>query len=310
MGRKYFKITRMDIKVPILFITFNRFETTKISFEQIAKYKPTKLFIASDGGRDSKETDLVNNIRNYILNNINWDCDVKTFFNDSNNGCKFGPSKAITWFFDNVTEGVIIEDDCVIDITFFEFCEYILPYYRNNESIFHIDAANFCESKNDPNTYHYSHYALIWGWATWSRAWKFYDIHMNDFNQFKSNNFLNTIFLDYRTQKYWYKELSKALEQTFNSWDYQWFYSIWKNNGIIIRPNINLIKNIGFDINATHTSRSKRIYQNMILGNVVKPYKHPLKIDISYDIDYKCSKKRFNINSFFIKYINRIFNYN
>jgi hypothetical protein len=176
----------MNNKVPILFLTFNRYEETVKSFEKIIEYKPTQLFLASDGPRNNKtgEKDVVTCIREYIISKIDWPCKIYTRFNEKNEGCKYAVSNSITWFFDNVEYGIIIEDDCLVDISFFHFCNQLLTDYKDNEFVWHIDGSNFITNSLNSNTYHFSKYFLIWGWATWRRAWKKYSISMEGFDSF------------------------------------------------------------------------------------------------------------------------------
>jgi hypothetical protein len=298
-------------KSPVLFITFNRFIETKLVFNKIREYKPNIFYISSDGPRldNDKEDNIVYSIRNYILNNIDWECEVHTLFQDSNLGCKSAVSGAINWFFRNVDEGIILEDDCLPSISFFLFCEKILSKYRYDPQVYHIDGSNFCDPV-DKMLYHYSRYALIWGWASWRRAWFKYNIEMIDYPHYKSINFLDNIFTKKYERKFWYKNLDLAYNNKIDTWDYQWFYAIWKNEGLTIRPNYNMIKNIGFNKNATHTTNSNKVLDSMISHEIDLSLITPTSIYTNSKLDEQTSKKRFNLGkSFFQLFFEKLIYY-
>ncbi len=300
----------MNNKVPILFLTFNRYEETVKSFEKIIEYKPTKLFLGSDGPRINKigERDVVTCIREYIISKIDWPCEIYTRFNEKNEGCKYAVSNSITWFFDNVEYGVIIEDDCLVDVSFFHFCNQLLMEYKDNEVVWHIDGSNFISNSLNSNTYHFSKYFLIWGWATWRRAWKKYSISMEGFDSFINTRSLNKVFNSNLELKYWEKQLKSAYLNQIDTWDYQWFYTIWRYNGLSIRPDVNLVQNIGFSESATHTKKSNQSYANMIAGEIQFPLVPNFEFIQNKINDIKCSQKRFNIIPIYQKVFNKIFN--
>lgn len=242
--------------IPILLIIFNRPKQTNQVMNMIRKYKPKDLFIASDGPRESniRDQQLCKETKNIALS-IDWECEVHTLFRDQNLGCGLGPSSAITWFFENVDEGIILEDDCLPSISFFKFCEELLAYYRENPKIMHISGNNFQYGRKRGNaSYYFSRYSHNWGWATWRRAWKFFDYSI--------------IPMDERKQ----------------IWDMQWELSIEKHKGVSILPNINLVQNIGFGPDATHTKQIAR-YSFLQAQEISFPITHPKRIKINRNAD-------------------------
>ena len=237
----------------VLFIVFNRFETTREVFDSIKKARPPRLYIASDGARPSKgdEDKKVKKIREYIIANIDWKCDVKTLFREENIGCRLAVSGAISWFFRNEEMGIILEDDCLPSQSFFWFCEEMLKKYKNDKRIFYVTGYNsqnvWNASKHD---YFFSHIGSIWGWATWRRSWNEYDINMSDIDRFiDSNGFINLF-----GNKIAKARMSEILgSRAIDTWDYQFSYAAHKNNGLACIPSCSLIKNIGFEEDATHT---------------------------------------------------------
>lgn len=169
-----------SFNVPILFIIFNRPETTKAVFHEIRKNQPFQLFVAADGPRREIFEDIENcrKVRE-IIQLIDWECNVQTLFRDENLGCKIAVSSAIDWFFSQVDEGIILEDDCLPDQSFFPFCQELLEKYRYDAKIMMIGGSNFQFNKNKfEYSYYFSRYFHIWGWASWKRAWQFYDVEM------------------------------------------------------------------------------------------------------------------------------------
>lgn len=263
---------------PILFLIFNRLDTTKQVFDVIRQVQPQRLYIASDGSRSDRpgEAEKVQSVRDYVLEGINWDCEVKTLFRERNLGCRVAVSSAIDWFFDHEPEGIILEDDCLPDSTFFAYCQDLLEYYRHDEQVMAISGDNFqFGRKRTDYSYYFSRYIHIWGWATWRRAWQHYNVSMKDWPTFRVNKSLKTILKDSRAVAYWTKIFNKTYEGTVETWDYQWLLASWIQNGFSIIPNVNLVANIGFGEGATNTAEKKSKYANMVVQAIELPLKHP-----------------------------------
>lgn len=284
------------LETPILFLIFNRPDTTKSVFEEIRKQKPKYLFIAADGARKYivGETEKCAATRDLVINNIDWDCEVKTLFRNENLGCGHAVSKAITWFFDHVEHGIILEDDCLPHSSFFNYCQEMLEKYKDNENIFSINGSNLqAKASLSDGSYSFSHYAYVWGWASWRRAWKFYDFDLKDLEKFKAKNLINKI--DNRTifKKYWIAVFEQVKNKKIDTWDYQWSFSIWNHQGMTIMPNVNLISNIGFGVEATHTTGSSP-FQNLTAKDI-GDISHPKNIAVNKKVDKYISKEIFNI---------------
>lgn len=281
------------METPVLFIIFNRPETTKKVFEVISQIKPKKLFIAADGPREDKpgEKELCEETRKIVIEKIDWPCEVKILFRDKNLGCGKAVSSAIDWFFDNVEEGIILEDDCLPDPSFFRFCTELLERYRFDDKIFMISGDNFLPKSLRPKeSYYFSQIPHIWGWATWKRAWKKYDFEMTDFPLFREEKTIEKIWVDKKVQKYWLEKLSITFSGELNTWDYQWVYTIWKNSAYSIAPNKNLISNIGFDNNGTNTTNIKDSSANIPLEKMCFPMTGNPNTVYIYGDDYENKK--------------------
>jgi hypothetical protein len=264
------------LNVPLLFLIFNRPDTTQQVFDEIRKAQPAQLFVAADGPRKNQVADyeLCKKTRE-IIRQVDWDCRVFTRFQDENLGCRHAVSSAITWFFSNVEEGIILEDDCIPDQSFFRFCQELLEKYRDDERIMMVSGNNFQFGKRRTNySYYFSKYFHIWGWATWKRAWNYYDVDMKSWPKIKDGRWLIDIVKDKNAEKFWEKIFENTYRGTINTWDFQWVFSCWIQNGLAILPNVNLVKNIGFDGNATHT-KGKNKQANLSVNSIHFPLKNP-----------------------------------
>jgi len=253
------------LKTPILFIIFNRPDTTQKVFDEIKKVKPLKIFIAADGPRNDKKNDAKNcQETRKIINQINWDCEIFTLLREQNLGCKIAVSSAISWFFQHIEKGIILEDDCLPDQSFFWYCQQLLEKYIHDERIMMISGDNFQDGiKRGEQSYYFSRLSHIWGWATWRRAWKYYDVHMKNFPEFHTQNQIKHIFDDQFAQQYWVIIFKNVYNNKIDTWDYQWTYTVFSQNGLSIMPNCNLISNIGFGQKATHVKEKSNKCANM-----------------------------------------------
>ncbi|MDR2057984.1 MAG: glycosyl transferase [Dysgonamonadaceae bacterium] len=231
----------------ILLLIFNRLDTTQKVFEKIRSAKPKRLYVAADGPRDADEAQKCEIVRNTIINQIDWECSLKTLFRDKNWGCREGVTQAISWFFENEIEGIILEDDCLPSDSFFGFCSQLLEKYRYDERIGHISGSNDqCGNKRGDGTYYFSALTGVWGWAGWRRVWKDYDIEMKSYPLFEQFNYLEKMPSHAPFWAYWRHKFKTHYEnKSFNSWDFQYAYLNLINNRLCINPNVNLTSNIG-----------------------------------------------------------------
>lgn len=272
-------ITHPPLHTAVLMVIFNRPQTTKIVFEAIRKAKPPRLYVAADGPRIGVDSDIVNcREAREIIKGVDWSCEVKTFFRDEDLGCGMGPSTAFSWFFEHEEEGIILEDDCVPSQNFFWFCEELLERYRHDSRVMHIGGNNFLNGwqKDDDYSYYFSKSGHIWGWATWRRAWKMFDYNITLYNKLKKKNYFENFFMNSLEKFYRLKKFEMTVNSTkIDWWDYQWDFARYVNSGLAIVPRKNLIKNIGFGANATHTHNSNHQNANMVADDIEFPLRHP-----------------------------------
>ncbi len=292
-----FKRTK-QLKTPVLFLVFNRPDTTKRVFETIKNARPPKLYVAADGPRLEKEGEdqKAQDVRE-IATAVDWDCEVKTLFRDQNIGCKEAVGSAISWFFEHEEEGIILEDDCVPDKSFFPFCQELLDKYRNDSRVMAISGDNFQEEQRQNRySYYFSRIPHCWGWATWRRAWQFYDINMEVWPEIQKNKLLNDIACgDELFVKYWSNIFTKCYEGKIDSWAYIWTLYCWVQSGLTILPNINLVSNIGFGERATHTKAKNCKYADLYAESIKLPLVYPPHMIRDYIADRYTDRNIFGI---------------
>lgn len=264
-------------KNAVLFLTFNRLDTAKQVLEQIRKARPPRLYFASDGPRSDKtgENAKVKAVQDYVLTHVDWDCEVKKLLRQKNLGCKKAVEEAITWFFDNETQGIILEDDCLPADDFFIFMDIMLDYHSQNKQIGMVAGhiAHYGKVKCK-----YSYYAdrlnTIWGWATWRRAWEHYDKNLTDWPDWKVSKKLETIF----PKKYaiaFDHRFTRVYNQKLSSWATAWSFTCIKNDLLCLHPTINLVTNIGYGMESTHTMSNESIWDRARIKRLALPIEHP-----------------------------------
>ena len=230
------------MKTPILFITFNRPEQTDRVFAEIRKARPEKLFIAADGPRNNRPGDIEKCAKTRkIIEKVDWPCNLKTLFQDKNLGCKIGATTAISWFFDHVEEGIILEDDCIPDQSFFPFCAEMLNHFKNEEKVVMICGYNINENSEIPYSYTFSRYGHLWGWASWRRVWKQYDVTMKVWKSKENRRKIKKAMGDRQHWNYRQWLYNETYHGRKDTWDYQWESYRLLHNQLSIIPATNMI---------------------------------------------------------------------
>ena len=270
----------------VLLIIFNRFDTAKKVLEAIREVKPPRLYFAADGPRKNKKGEYKKCMKaREIIKYVDWECEIKTLFREENLGCGKAVSGAIDWFFENEEDGIILEDDCLPNKSFFYYCEELLNYYKDNEKIMHI-GSNHMGQPYSEYTYNFTSIARCWGWASWRRAWKHFDYTLKRYDYKDIENKIDLIYKDKNMQHYWKSITLCMMNLGIDIWDYQWVISIIVNDGFCIDPNINLVSNIGFNREGTHTFDSDDKHANLPTFTIEKII-HPNKIERNMSIDEK-----------------------
>jgi hypothetical protein len=280
----------------ILFLIFNRPEATIQAFQRIREVKPARLYISGDGPRFLAEKAKCEKAR-AVVAMIDWPCQVFTRFSEENQGCRYGVSSGISWFFENEPEGIIIEDDCLMNLSFFRYADELLEKYRNDERIMHIGASNFQHSGfNIHQSYYFSRYNHIWGWATWRRAWKHYEVDMRQINTGDFKMRLAQLFERSAERSFWLEMFKYVRSGNINTWDYQWMFALWMHQGLAITPAVNLVSNIGFGAGGTNTQIGDGKFAGNKTISMAFPLKHPDKIEINKAADHYTGNYLFKIS--------------
>ncbi|TWU34414.1 class I SAM-dependent methyltransferase [Novipirellula artificiosorum] len=253
-----------SLDAAVAFITFNRPTETAQSFQSIREARPSKLFLISDAARPNApgEAEKVEASRR-IAENVDWDCEVVRIYASENLGCGRRVSSGITEAFEHVDRLIILEDDCIPDPTFFSYCKSLLDRYQDDTRVTGISGNNFQQGHaRGSASYYFSRYLHCWGWATWRRAWQNYDLSISKWPALRESGFLESVFPTTKERKHWTQLLDSVHEKKIDTWDFQWLLHCWSLGGLNAHPNENLVTNIGFGPNATHTTKGTP-YANM-----------------------------------------------
>lgn len=253
------------IEVPVLLLAYNRADLTRVVFSTIRGVRPRHLFVAADGPRPDRPDDPSKcAAARAETEAVDWPCEVQRRYLRRNLGCGRAVSSAISWFFDQVEEGIIVEDDVLPDASFFPFCAALLQRYRDQPRVMHIGGINLQFGRRRGwASYYASRYSHIWGWATWRRAWRHYDYRLDRLAEFGETRRIDTISPDAREQRFWMDTFGTHRQGLIDNWDAQWLFTVWDRDGIALLPNRNLICNIGVGPEATHTVRMNPRYVRM-----------------------------------------------
>jgi len=267
---------------PVLLLVFNRPDHTKRVFERLRSMRPQELFVSADGPRSHVDTDASRCAAvRAIIDRVDWPCTLRTNFLPENHGCRRAVQAGISWYFQHVESGIIIEDDCLPDPSFFTFCAELLERYRDDPEVMHIagnnPAPNAC--RDIEAAYLFSRFSFIWGWATWRRAWQLYDA---DFSGLETmlhdpSNGLSKLVQDAAAQRYLLDKFERTRTGDLDTWDYAWFFTILKNKGLCVVPKVNLVQNIGFDSDATHTQTGLTTGRSNEISSMEGALIHPVQ---------------------------------
>jgi hypothetical protein len=265
-----------SLTTPVALLIFNRPAQTRRVFAEIRQARPTKLLVVADGPRsDRPGEDAKCAESRAVISDVNWPCEVLTNYSDVNLGCKRRVSSGLDWVFDQVEQAIILEDDCLPHPSFFRYCQELLVKYADDQRIFHISGDHFrVKGPINPYSYYFSRFNFIWGWATWRRAWRYYDVEMKLWPTVRDGNWLADFLKDASEAARFTRSFESIYNGEIDTWDYQWGLACWIHHGLSIRPNVNLVSNIGFHAEATHT-KAETGAANLPTEVMLFPLRHP-----------------------------------
>jgi len=286
-------VSPTPLTTPVLFLIFNRPDTTQKVFNAIRQAKPKQLFVAADGPREGKEGEKEKcEQARKIIEQVDWDCEVKTLFRDKNLGCKVAVSSAIDWFFENVEEGIILEDDCLPNQSFFWFCQELLTKYKADNR---VGSINGCSVTDDDikieEDYFFCYFERIWGWATWRNIWKNFNVDIINWPKIKKEKIHYNFFHNTKQALFMEEVWDECYNNKIDTWDYQWLLFKLVNSYSAIVTKKNLVTNIGFSEDSTHTRDPNDGSANFLSHEIDFPLQHPAIFYINYKKDDYIFKK-------------------
>ena len=302
-----------NVQNPILIRFFNRPKKLKILMKVIKKVRPRTLYLVCDGPNNLKNKRLVEKSI-LIASDINWKCKLKKLFFKENLGGPKAGYEGICWFFNSVEQGIILEDDCIPNIDFFKFCDELLDYYKDDNRVGHITGSNFQNGNvRGDSSYYFSKYTHTWGWASWKRSVSNWNLVEKNWPKIKKKKLINNFYNSSNEKKYWEKIFDDLNNQKSVHWDYSWMLKQWMSKSLTATPNVNLVKNIGFGKDATHTLDENSNLNNLNLQKLDKII-HPkdIKVDTLADIyafDFVFGGKVYRFPGNLIHLFKRIFNF-
>lgn len=278
----------ITMTTPLLLITFNRPDHVRRVLSVIRDKQPREFYVFQDGERENNEADRGKcaQVRSAISELVDWDCNLHTFYADHNYGCGAGPMTGINWFFSQVEEGIVMEDDCLPHPDFFGYCSELLERYRENPKVMYISSTLYNNKWKCQESYGFSHYMITGAWASWSRAWKGFDLDLLGLDAKRFRKHCKRLLYSVVEADWWYFKVLEIQQdkEKKSYWDYQMQIHLFKNSGLTIHPKFNLVSNIGFDGEGTHT------LSNNGMGNLpsfdILPLTHPRIVEVDTKRDY------------------------
>jgi hypothetical protein len=296
MDRKPIRVEGAELgTTPVAYFVFNRPRHTRKTFDIIRAYRPSQLFVIADGPRPHRPTDIerCREVRN-IVSEINWPCEVYFDFAGHNLGAGRRISSGLDWVFSKVDRAIVLEDDCLASPDFFTFCDDLLVRYREAESVWVVSGNSYQpDFQRGDSSYFFSKYPDTWGWATWRRAWRHYRHDLPFLDEWRRSPRWKECFPTRSEQRHFLRVFDAALTGVVDAWDYQWVGCVIYHGGLSATPNANLVKNIGFDDEATHTKTADGFdYELTPLGALT----HASQIAADTEADKYLRRKFYHLN--------------
>lgn len=242
-----------EIHTPVVFLLFNRTVMAQRVFDRIRAARPRTLLVVADGPRPDRpgEAEACEATRR-ILDQVDWKCEVIRDFSEANLGCGRRVATGLDWAFSLVEEAIILEEDVVPSLSFFSFCQELLSCYRDDARVIHVGGNNFQGGiERSPDSYFFSKYNHIWGWATWRRAWRLYDFDMPDWPALREAGGFDAMGDDPAERTFWRRVFEDMYTHRVDTWDFAWTYTCFRH-GLSVYPRVNMVSHIGAGDGATH----------------------------------------------------------
>lgn len=275
------------MRTPVALLIFNRPEATRRVVAEILRACPPKVLVFGDAPRPDHPNDnsLVADAR-AVVAEAPWECEVLTNYSEVNLGTKYRPATGLNWVFENVEQAIFFEDDCLPHPTFFRFCDELLERYADDERVMMVSGNNFMGQRRlTSDSYLFCHYAGIWGWATWRRAWRHYDVELGRWPVLRETTFLRDVLSNENEVAFWRDCFDRIVSGEVQTWDHQWQFACWAQHGLSIMPAVNLCTNIGFGPGAQHYKEFNPKLADVPAGEMHFPLQHPATVVRSREAD-------------------------
>jgi hypothetical protein len=268
------------MQTPVALLIFNRPEITSRLVDEIIRAQPPKVLVFADGPRpDHPEDAALIAATKTAVSEAPWPCEVLTNYSETNLGTKYRPATGLDWVFQNVEQAIFFEDDCLPHPSFFRFCDELLERYRDDERVMMISGNNFMGGRRlTTDSYLFSHYAGIWGWATWRRAWRHYDVELREWPALRETRFLQDVLQNEDEVTFWRQCFDRIISGETQTWDHQWQFACWAQRGLSIMPAVNLCTNVGFGPTAQHYKEFDPKLASVPVEEMHFPLQHPQSI--------------------------------
>jgi hypothetical protein len=262
---------------PVAFFVFRRPETTARVFQRIRDARPRQLFLIADGPRGgSAEDEAATKRTREVIETVDWKCEVRRNFSEENLGLRRRISTGLDWVFAQADRAIILEDDCLPDASFFRFAGELLERFKADNRIMSITGTNFHGARQfTADSYYFSRYESCWGWATWARAWQNFDVELGLWPGLHQTPLFRKAFSSRRVADFWEQIFSRLHAGEIDSWAYAWTFAHIVQNGLAVVPSTNLVSNIGFGSDGTHTLADHAPSAMMQTAPMEFPLRHP-----------------------------------
>lgn len=291
---------------PILLIVFNRLQCLQRVFQRIREVRPAYFYLAADGPRADRpeEAAQCDAVRQYVLSHVDWQCQIKTLFQEHNLGCGKAVSGALDWFFSHESEGIILEDDCLVDKSFFPYAAELLERFRHDQRVNVISALNFLAGAVPVrHSYYFSRLdCSLWGWASWRRVWQDYDLDLKLYPELLAHN---ELYFCHNRREHWAltTSLNGLLELAdYNTWDYQLAFAGYVNSRLNVVPAVNMVENLGITGEKTHATQREIACRQLVAKTMLMPLQHPPYMMSNLEHDRKIAREIFPQPPFFLRY--------
>jgi len=278
---------------PVAFMIFRRPELTARVFAEIARARPPVLLVVADGPKSDADHAACTATR-AVIERVDWPCDVRRCYSETNLGCRARVASGLDWVFGQVQESIILEDDTVPHPDFFRFCDELLARYRHDARVGHIGGTDHHRgAPRGDGSYYASRYTSIWGWATWRRCWLDYDVNMARWPEIKAAGTYREWFATRGEADHMADVWDDIHAKRIDTWDAQWLFCRLLKGSLSLVPNGNLITNVGFHAEATHTRDTKHPFAELATRPPPFPLRAPSVLQVDQVVDRRRAEEEF-----------------